>query len=185
MEGCLWWGEGEGVGGTRAGRVQASRSLCFAHELAPYCIQHPIHHEIYISLRVTLPKTQPKKTQFSKNEKSTRALSQSGREIYWLGLNLTRYKDALSNFQILPDKKNLSPVFALAGWGRLLLFSSGECALDWFRIQRLVKGCPAATKQLLHYNLQLVRIISLHAALTQTWSSQLLTHGRERTTRAI
>ena len=59
----------KGVGGTRAGRVQASRFLCFAHELAPYCIQHPIHHEIYISLRVTLPKTQPKKTQFSKNEK--------------------------------------------------------------------------------------------------------------------
>ena len=56
----------KGVGGTRAGRVQASRFLCFAHELAPYCIQHPIHHEIYISLRVTLPKTQPKKTQFSK-----------------------------------------------------------------------------------------------------------------------
>ena len=39
------------------------------------------------------------------------------------------------------QRKNLSPVFALAGWGRLLLFSSGECALDWFRIQRLVKGC--------------------------------------------
>ena len=89
------------------------------------------------------PKPNPKRHNILKMKQSTvvcSALSQSGWEIYWLGLSLTSHKDGLSNFQILPEK-NLSPVFALAGWGRLLLFSSGECALDWFRIQRLVKGC--------------------------------------------
>ena len=57
------------------------------------------------------------------------------------------------------------------GRGGVVAFSSGEGTVDWVRIQRLVKGCPAATKQLLHYNLQLVRIISIHnAALSQTRS---------------
>ena len=57
------------------------------------------------------------------------------------------------------------------GSGGGVAFSSGEGTVDWVRIQRLVKGCPAATKQLLHYNLQLVRIISIHnAALSQTRS---------------
>ena len=60
----------KGVGGTRAGRVQASRSLCFAHKLAPYCIQHPpfIMRSISVSESHS-PKPNPKRHNFLKMKK--------------------------------------------------------------------------------------------------------------------